>query len=79
MKFGRNWTHTQPIGLRIKEFESQRYHQANGTTGDPQNCHIKFKIEEQIKGSHREKCTLNDFVNRTTAIRESQNSGMNTQ
>ena len=44
MNINRNWTHMRFLGLRIKHFESQRCYQANGTTGDPQNSKIKFKI-----------------------------------
>ena len=55
MKIGRNWTHIRRIGLRIKDFESQRCYQANGTMGDPQNSHIKSKIKQKSNGPHRGK------------------------
>ena len=64
VKIDRNWSHIRRIGLRIKHFESQRCCEFNGTTGDPQNCHIKFKIKQKSNGPHREKCTLNYSVNR---------------
>ena len=47
MKIDRNWTHIRRIGLRIKRFESPSCYQANGTTGDPENCYIKFKIGQK--------------------------------
>ena len=47
MKVGRNSTHIRLLGLRIKRFESQRCYQSNGTPPDPQNCHIKFKIDQE--------------------------------
>ena len=64
MKIGRNWTHIRRIGLRIKDFESQRCYQSNGAPPDPQNCHIKFKIGQKSNGPDRKKCTLNYSVNR---------------
>ena len=44
MNNDRNRTHIRRIGLRIKHFESPRCYESNGTTADPPNCHIKFKI-----------------------------------
>ena len=64
MKIGRHWTHIRLLGLRIKDFESQRCYEANGTTGKPQNCHIKFKIGQKSNWPHRPQCTLNYSVNR---------------
>ena len=64
MKIGRNWTHIRRIGLRIKPFESQMCYESNGTPPEPQNCHIKFKIDEKSNGPHRGQCTLNYSVNR---------------
>ena len=46
MNFSRNWTHIRRIGLRIKPFESQVCYQSNGNPPDPQNCHKKFKIDQ---------------------------------
>ena len=45
MIIGRNWPHIGLYRLRIKRFESQRCYQSNGTSPDPQNYNIKFKIE----------------------------------
>ena len=37
MKIDWKWTHIRLLGLRIKDFESQRCYQSNGTPPDPQN------------------------------------------
>ena len=62
----RNWTHIGLYGLRIKRFESTRCYQSNGTPPDPQNSHIKFKIEQKSNGPHRPNCPLNLAINRVT-------------
>ena len=64
INIGRIWTHIRRIGLRIKDFESQRCYQANGTTGNPQNSHIKFKIDQKIPRPKRPNCPLNLAINR---------------
>ena len=68
MQIDPNWTHIRRIGLRIKDFESQSRYQSNGTTGDPQNCHIKFKIDQKNPRPNRPNCTLNYSVNRATFV-----------
>ena len=66
MNIGRNCTHMRRIGLRIKPFESARCYQSNGTPPDPQNCHRKFKIDQQIPRSNRPNCPLNLAINRSS-------------
>ena len=64
MKIDWNWTHIRLLGLRIKDFKSQRCYESNGTPPDPENCHIKFEIDDKFNEPHRQKRTLNYSVNR---------------
>ena len=65
MKKHRIWTRIRLSGLIIKPFETERCNESNGTPPEPQNCHIKFKIEQNSNEPHREKCILNYSVNRS--------------
>ena len=47
MEISWNWTHIRLFGLRIKHFESPRCYKSNGTSPEPQNCHMKFKIDKK--------------------------------
>ena len=54
--------------LRIKDFESQSCYEPNGTTGDPQNCYINFKIGSKSNGPNRPNCPLNLAINRMAGV-----------
>ena len=69
MKIDRNWTHIRLLGLRTKDFESTSRYQSNGTPPDPQNSHIKSKIDEKSNEPHRPKYTLNYSVNRMVSAK----------
>ena len=68
IKMFRNRTHIGLYGLRIQHSESKRYYESNGTTDDPQNYNIKFKIDQQILRPHQPNCPLNLAINRVCCI-----------